>query len=248
MKAYVINLKTSINRKQYIERLLQPHHEVLDVCFVEGVDGRKLSQEQLRSIWDQDGTFRIYGRYMRGGEIGCALSHRKCYEEFCKSGDEKALIFEDDLSFQDVDVEKIISVVSQELQTNKPMVILLSGDYWYINKSKSFSGINRHLVRVYDGMGAIAYMVNRSAAEIMLSSDKKFLADDWYNWRRMGINIYALYPHIADQKDSLGTEISTAYEGIVRKNLTLLSKVKSYYRAVIKHLILGRMKHFEKRI
>lgn len=142
MKAYIINLKTSQNRRTYMEALLVPYQDSLDIHFIEAVAGREFSQEQLRSVWDQDGTFRIYGRYMRGGEIGCALSHRKCYEEFCKNGDEMALIFEDDLSFQDVDVEKIISVVSQELQTNKPMVILLSGDYWYINKSKSFPGIN----------------------------------------------------------------------------------------------------------
>ena len=56
MKTYVINLKTSTDRKRYMENLLIPYNDFLDVHFVEAVDGRQLSDEQLSKIWNQEAT------------------------------------------------------------------------------------------------------------------------------------------------------------------------------------------------
>ena len=71
VKVYVINLKASTDRKQYIEQLLSPYQDFMDVHFVEAVDGRGLSDEQLSEVWNQKETYKTYGRYMKGGEIGC---------------------------------------------------------------------------------------------------------------------------------------------------------------------------------
>lgn len=117
-----------------MKKLLSPYEGFLDVCFVEAVDGRNLSKKQLMKIWNQDKAYKTYGRYMKGGEIGCALSHRKCYEEIWNNHDDVALILEDDVSFQDVDMENIIFSVSKILKIEKPIIVLLSGDYWYIRK------------------------------------------------------------------------------------------------------------------
>lgn len=53
MSTYVINLKTSTDRKQYIEQLVSPYQDFMDVHFVEAVDGRGLSDDQLSEIWNQ---------------------------------------------------------------------------------------------------------------------------------------------------------------------------------------------------
>lgn len=238
-------MKTSLDRKEYMKKLLSPYEGFLDVCFVEAVDGRNLSKKQLMKIWNQDKAYKTYGRYMKGGEIGCALSHRKCYEEIWNNHDDVALILEDDVSFQDVDMENIIFSVSKILKIEKPIIVLLSGDYWYIRKQMVVNGLQ--LVTVREAMGAIAYLMNRSAAKIMMSAEKRYLADDWYNLKKKGITLYALYSHVVDTS-ALGTTISgDGYAGTIRKNLSFPRMLHSYWRAIIRQ-VLGRNGHFEKRI
>lgn len=245
MKTYIINLKKSLERRSYMEELLKPYQGFLEICFIEAVNGREMSKEQLADIWDQKTTYKTYGRYMKSGEIGCALSHRKCYEEILKQQDDMALILEDDISFQDVDMKNIILSVEKIMQTEKPMVVLLSGDYWYTKKNFQFGNIQ--LANVHEAMGAIAYVVNRSAANRLKSLKRRYLADDWYNIKKTGIKLYALYPHFVDTAD-LGTEISgDGYVGTIRRNLSYPVMLHSYYRAVIRQ-ILGRIGHFEKRV
>lgn len=69
VKVYVINLKTSADRKQYIEQLLSPYQGFMNVHFVEAVDGRGLSDEQLSEVWNQKETYKTYGRYMKGERL-----------------------------------------------------------------------------------------------------------------------------------------------------------------------------------
>lgn len=246
MKTYIINLKKSLKRKSYMEELLRSYQDFLDVHFIEAIDGKKMSKEQQSDLWNQKATYKTYGRYMKSGGIGCALSHRKCYEEILKQQDDMALILEDDISFQDVNVKNIIISVQNVLQTKKPVVLLLSGDYWYTRK-KWVLNKDFQLASVHEAMGAIAYIVNRSAAQKMLSLQKRYLADDWYNIKKTGIKLYALFPHFVDCAD-LGTEVSNnGYVGTIRNNLSCPVMLHSYYRAVIRQ-ILGRIRHFEKRV
>lgn len=245
MKTYIINLKKSLERRSYMVELLRPYQDFLEIFFIEAVNGRDMSKEQLANVWEQKATYKTYGRYMKSGEIGCALSHRKCYEEILRQHDDMALILEDDISFQNVDVKNIILSVEKIVQTEKPMVVLLSGDYWYTRKK--FQLDNIQFANVHEAMGAIAYVVNKSAAQRMISLSRRYLADDWYNIKKTGIKLYALYPHFVDSAD-LGTEISKdGYVGTIRKNLSYPIMLHSYYRAVIRQ-ILGRIGHFEKRV
>lgn len=43
----------------------------------------------------------LHNRAIRKGELGCALSHKRCLEKFLTSREEHCLIFEDDVSFDD---------------------------------------------------------------------------------------------------------------------------------------------------
>ena len=237
VKVHVINLKTSTDRKQYIEHLLSPYQDFMDVHFVEAVDGRALSDEQLNEMWNQKETYKTYGRCMKGGEIGCSLSHRKCYEEILKNGDDAALILEDDVVFKEnADIRKVVSTVEKLLCTQKPMIVLLSGSYWFF-KEKSLPGV---------AMGTMSYMINLAAAKRMTSIDKKYLADDWYHWRDNGIKVYAVRPHIAGDVGMFESEIVMCGLGLVRRNISVMKKAQSYYQAVLRRF-LGYIGNFEKR-
>ena len=245
MKTYVINLKTSTDRKRYMENLLIPYNDFLDVHFVEAVDGRQLFDEQLSKIWNQEATYKNYGRYMKGGEIGVSLSNRKCYGEIIKNNDEMALVFEDDVAFRDDVLRKILPLLVNVLRTEKPTVVLLSGSYWFTS-FKKISGTNYQLASVFEAMGAMSYLINQSAARKMLSVEKKYLADDWYNWKRNGIKVYALRPHIAGDMDLFGSVIAAGSEGWKRENLSFKNKIRAYYRGIIRRY-LGSTKHWEAR-
>ena len=246
MNTYIINLKTSTDRKQYIEHLLSPYQDFIDVHFVEAVDGRALSDEQLNEMWNQKETYKTYGRCMKGGEIGCSLSHRKCYEEILKNGDDAALILEDDVVFKEnADIRKVVSTVEKLLCTQKPMIVLLSGSYWFF-KEKSLPGVGFQLASVFEAMGTMSYMINLAAAKRMTSIDKKYLADDWYHWRDNGIKVYAVRPHIAGDVGMFESEIVMCGLGLVRRNISVMKKAQSYYQAVLRRF-LGYIGNFEKR-
>ena len=245
MKTYVINLKTSTDRKRYMENLLIPYNDFLDVHFVEAVDGRQLSDEQLSKIWNQEATYKNYGRYMKGGEIGVSLSNRKCYGEIIKNNDEMALVFEDDVAFRDDVLRKILPLLVNVLRTEKPTVVLLSGSYWFTS-FKKIPGTNYQLASVFEAMGAMSYLINQSAARKMLSVEKKYLADDWYNWKQNGIKVYALRPHIAGDMDLFGSVIAAGSEGWKRENLSFKNKIRAYYRGIIRRY-LGSTGHWEAR-
>lgn len=244
MKAYIINLKRSVDRKVYMATLLEPYKDLFEVEFVEAVDGRAFFDAQIDKIWDQRGTYGVYGRYMNRPEIGCALSHRKCCEKLLESDDDVCLILEDDLVWQSADVENIIYTSKNFLLTNKACIILLSGDYWFTSK-KQVDGIC--LATIREAVCAQAYLINREAAKMIVRTDRKYLADDWFNLKKQGIEIYGVYPHIADQNRlDFTTVISSDYAGTIRKNLSFIDMIYSYYRAVIKRL-LSYMGHIERK-
>lgn len=242
--AFIINLKDSTRRKTYMENVLDPYNSFLKLNFVEAVDGRKYSKEQLWTIWQQEETFKEYGRYMKDVEVGCALSHRKCCELFLKTGETVALIVEDDLVWQDVDVKGCITEASQVLEDDKPGIILLSGDYWFTTKRR-IGKTDLYLANVREAVCTQAYLINREAARLIVSAERKFLADDWFNIKKQGIRLYGCYPHIADQnRRDFRTEISEDYTGVIRKNMSWGHKLYSYYRAIVKR-ILVHTGHFE---
>lgn len=229
-----------------MKHLLDSFGDFFDISFIEAVDGRNLSDEEKDEVWNQKETYKTYGRYMKGGEIGCSLSHRKCYEEILKNGDDVALILEDDVVFKEnADIRKVVSAVGKLLCTQKPMIVLLSGSYWFF-KERSLPGVDFQLASVFEAMGTMSYMMNQAAAKRMASIEKKYLADDWYHWRTHGIKVYAVHPHIAGDFDLFGSVIAGSYEGWKRKNLSFKNKLRAYYRGVIRR-VLGRIGNWEKR-
>lgn len=244
INTYVINLKDSVGRKAYIEKVFEPYRDVFNLKFVEAVDCRKLTDDELSGIFDLKGAFRNYGRYLRGGEIGCTLSHRKCCREMLDSGDDVALIIEDDLMWKaGENVDGVVVEAVKALMTERPVLILLSGDYWYTSIKDKGNGLK--LANVREAVSSHAYMVNRAAAERILSMPANYLADDWYCYKRnIRIKIYGTYPHIADQNFvDVTRDIVGDYACVRRKNMPFAQRMHSFYRGIIKH-VLYYTKHF----
>lgn len=240
--SYIINLKTSLDRKAYMAHVMEPF-PYLKPVFVEAVNGREMTSEEQEREFVQDEAYRHYGRKLISAEIGCTLSHRKCAKALLDSDDKFALILEDDLIWQKTDLERCFMNLAEVLATEEPVVVLLSGDYWY--KRKRIMNTDFELADVWDAVCAQAYLINRSAAMAILEMSPWYLADDWYEIRKAGISIKALFPHVADQnRAEVHTVIAEQYGGLRRENMSVCMKIRSYWRSMVDKILVWT-DHFE---
>ena len=113
MKAYVINLERSPERKIYMQKLLKKF-PFLDVEFVTAVDGRAMNENERIHQFDVDKFYARYSVMPRPGEIGCTLSHQKCYCKMVKEGIPCALILEDDIVLGENNYTKLVSEYAEK--------------------------------------------------------------------------------------------------------------------------------------
>lgn len=239
LKTYIINLKTSIGRKEYMTKLLS-NYNFTSVEFVEAVDGRVMDPQQRLSLFDVTESYKRYGRYLNGGEIGCTLSHFKCYETLINSNELAVLILEDDISIMRVLSQYDADMVTKFMSSNEePRILFLSGDYWYWNK--------KPIARVFAAVGSYAYIINRAAAKLIIKNINRpsNVADDWRVYRTLGIKLYATYPYVVDANIvDIPSEIDQEYWGFHRNKMTWIYFVRSCIVGIFKK-ILVKIGHFE---
>lgn len=242
MKAYIINLKGAIERKKYMQQQLNLLPHSLSVEFIEAVDGRVMSKSEINENFDSEKFQQHYAKEVRLGEIGCTLSHQKCYRKLLETGEKCVLILEDDIVVrQNIDV--IFPEIEKMLNTEAPRIILLSGWYWYLGTR----AIKEHyrLAKVYDAFLTHAYIINREAASLLIERRPFITADDWFYIRKKGVEIYAMLPHLLDQDWS--GELPTSINQEERKRCKGLWKRKVEIRVHSVFLkILFIIKRFEK--
>lgn len=241
MKTYIINLEQSIDRKEYMKRQLEKLPFLIPE-FITAVDGRVMSEEERDKSFDASGFQRQYLRMCRPGEIGCTLSHQKCYQKLSVSDDKCALILEDDVIIKRP-VGGVIEKLEVLMDTEEPRIVLLSGWYWYL-KTHVFAE-NLKLADVYDGFLTHAYVINRPAACLLLESRPFITADDWKYIREKGVKLQAVLPHLIDQDWSGGFQTIVNIEKTVSTAGPWNRWIKKYGRS----MILRSLKffgHFEK--
>lgn len=240
IKTFVINLEKAIVRRKYMEALLSEYN-ILDVEFLKAVDGRKLNDEKRKELFDDKKCQSLIGRLLSGGEVGCTLSHRKSYEALLNSDNQYALILEDDISI----IRNLNEIehynIDNLLNVDVPIVLLLSGDYWFWHK--------REIVSVYDCIGTYAYIINRTAAKLILSYKAATVADGWRYHISHGLKIKAIKPYMIDanlKMDLLSSDVDQYSWGICRSKMSISNIVTGYWHSVIKK-ILKKTGHFEKK-
>lgn len=193
MDIYVINLEKEKYRKNYMINLLNEIGFKHNVHFIKAIEGCALEEKELKKMFDFIRHDNSYLWRITKEEIGCVLSHRKCYESFLESNKNTALILEDDVCFI-TDIRPYLSFAEKFLNTDIPRILLFSGWFWYTS-SKKHDG-NRRLCKIWDARLAHAYVINKTAASIILNKRPWYLADHWNKIFKLGIEIYGLSPHL----------------------------------------------------
>lgn len=196
MKTYIINLERSVERKIYMGDILGSF-PFLDFEFVAAVDGRVMSESERSSCFNIDQFKQRYSVDVRPGEIGCTLSHQKCYRKMVTENEPYVLILEDDIVRPTQDIREVLERIERMVATDEPRIILLSGWYWF-TKVQPLSD-NYRMADVFDAFLTHSYVINQAAAKVLIEERPFITADDWRYIRRKGVRLQAVFPHLINQ-------------------------------------------------
>lgn len=130
---FVINLKHRVDRMnnfntQYSKCDLS---KIKEYIRIEGVDGRHLDIERYLSPKALDELyasetrgFRVKHNQLTRGAVGCYLSHLKVYKAIMELDQEYAIVFEDDVKLDHVDLYKRIRVAIARLPNDWDILLL----------------------------------------------------------------------------------------------------------------------------
>ncbi|WP_455637998.1 glycosyltransferase family 25 protein [Parabacteroides sp.] len=248
IKTYIINLKDSTDRREAV-LAETAGYPFMDVELVEAVDGRKMEPEEINACFDSKKFLNRYYRILKGGEVGCTLSHRVCYRKLLESDEEFALILEDDVNFiYPEDVEATLKDIVDNYSNSKPYFITLAMHCLYYPKKCRKLG-KYTFYRIDEAYGTCAYLINRKAAERLLSVPLPFtVADDFPFIRQKGISVVGIYPTFAvgaSTKEIIPTEIQE--EPAVYSELKITHYIRIYYRLCCRRILLKLGKLSERR-
>lgn len=195
MDIYVINLKSRIDKKNYM--ITQLNNRNLDAKIFEAVDGKKLDLNALANegIIDQDENRRLNKRQLRRGEIGCALSHIIIWLEFLKSDKNYALIFEDDAILNNDFKNKLIDVINEANTTSWEILYLNENCYRHFGKKCNGPSVTNKIIRPNNlGYGLYGYIIKKDAVQKYMNNIMPFIIpiDDYLLHKQMDSDNYIL--------------------------------------------------------
>lgn len=217
MKIYCINLERSVERRQNMQT--QFERQSLPFEFINAVDGRLLSENQLAAVYSKWRTRLCHGKDLSRGEIGCVLSHMEFY---CRVMENNAsgFVFEDDVELT-ADVKSALEEVESFLDNAKePCLVQLPGLERDLPHCKENCPTDS-FIKVSSAMGTYAYGVNSTAAALLLKafSPIKFPIDYYgYLVKHYGLNFY-VYSSKAiavdmDTESMVGKDRFRTYKGV----------------------------------
>ncbi|MDI9355271.1 MAG: glycosyltransferase family 25 protein [Cyanobium sp. MAG06] len=98
-KVILINLKKDVDRLMYMDQQLKSLG--IEYERLEAVNGKEYIENKLGNEYSEENSIKIYGNRLKMGEVGCALSHKRCYEKLILEKDKNIkyyLILEDDIT------------------------------------------------------------------------------------------------------------------------------------------------------
>lgn len=236
MLKLVINLDSSKERFDSINKRLTELN--LNFDRVSAVNGRELSPEYIKNItYPLDHKSKVlFPRELTFGEIGCFLSHRKCWTKLLESNEEWAAIIEDDVQVSDlagyyINQESWIPDGVKICKLSLPK----NGAEYEIEERKEI--ILNESTRLYvplwpEPLGTLGYLISREVAERALALSNKiiapvdnFLFSKWFQIAR-NYDIWALNPLVVREDEEIESVIGTRKRNVKRANFFIRHGLK----------------------
>jgi len=165
-------------------------------------DDIDLAPDAIAKSHDIKKTVDSLGRDLSRGELASTLNHLLAYRKFLDSENDIAIILEDDADFIVDKFNCVISLLTNIINENKPQVYLLTPVISYLNNNSQRLSADYKVVEVVQSLDSSGYILNREAAEKMISANSKawFIADDWVRYKRhANVSIFSVIPPIIIQ-------------------------------------------------
>ncbi|MBT0882303.1 glycosyltransferase family 25 protein [Campylobacter sp. 2018MI13] len=203
MKFFIINLEQDIEKRQKITALCESLG--LNYEIIKAVYGKALSEDEIKkNTYPKEEQLKLFKRTLSLGEIGCAMSHRLCYQKIIEQNLEDAIILEDDAVFD----KNLLEFLKYKNEFPKDLELLLLGHQRQIYSDDGFriespfslrfnkKILNWNLKRLVGrGNGAYGYYITNNGAQKLFKAMNKFhLPADLYTSNETFINLYAIYP------------------------------------------------------
>ena len=146
-----------------------------------------------------------------------------------------------DKQYQVQNFSDVAEIVERVMHTQKPLIILLSGWYWFSTKKEVRNGV--FLAKVQDAFLTQSYIINKSAAKLLIEEKPFIRADDWRYIKKKGVNILALKPHVVNQEWSGNLPTTIAQENPYFKG-HWISKMRMYKHSFLQK-VFSFLNHFE---
>jgi glycosyl transferase, family 25 len=113
VRTFIVNLKRRADRRQRLESSLP---SILDAEFTTDwdgpLDGEGISAASLGGYglfpWKSESANFWWNRPLKKGEVGCTISHLRCWERAVARGDRRFIVLEDDVIFVDGFTHKLL--------------------------------------------------------------------------------------------------------------------------------------------
>lgn len=110
-KVYVVTIPRLKARQAHMSLLL----DGLDFEFINGTDKHNLEVGDIEMLYDEKEHLRLsrFKKPLRPGEIACALSHLKVYQNAVKYGFDRVLVLEDDIDLVEAHLSQLATFLEQ---------------------------------------------------------------------------------------------------------------------------------------
>ncbi len=203
MKFFIINLEQDIEKREKITRLCDSLG--IDYEVIKAIYGKALSEEEIKAnTYPKEEQLKRFKRELSLGEIGCAMSHRYCYQRIIDDNLEEAIILEDDAIFN----EELLEFLKYKDEFPKDLELLLLGHSRQVYNDDGFRiespcslRFNKNILKwqikrlVGRGNGTYGYYIKNNGAKKLLDIMKMIAyPSDFYTSDEKIINTYALLP------------------------------------------------------
>jgi len=235
-KVFLINLDKSTDRLELCQNELKKYN--IDFERIPGVYGKDLTTEEVETIYDESRNDKHYKKPLSLGEIGCYLSHIKCWQKIVDEKLDYAVILEDDFKL-DSNFKEFESVFEQ----------MQNWDYVRMAfSSRKVPIVKRH--KITNTRDLVYYKkipINTLAQAVSLEGAKKLLANsktifrpvdvDMKHYWEKEINILGIDPPLILDRYDFSSEISQMSDGKGRMSKTSIWKN-------LRYVLNYKIKHF----
>ncbi len=211
-KIFVISLPDSL-RFQSLQKQL--NSQLIDYAVIKAVDGHQISDVELEQGVDQESCLARLGYRISRPLIGCAMSHRKAYRQFLSSNAKWAVVFEEDVRIQS-EFESRIGSILYDFDVEAPTIVqLFTRGERFVFRANSRGLQDSYFLFEFASIPgqAAAYLINRSAAELALTTERIDGPSDWPNWASR-VKFFSVYPFLVSESaegTTIGSPVITRF-------------------------------------